>query len=40
MELTSKVGDSLVIYDLPVVGAGTRSALGIEVVFFLEVMAY
>ena len=39
MELTSNVGEHLV-RDAPLaVGAGTRAETGVDVVFFLEVMA-
>ena len=39
LDLTSKVGDCLVKYASPAVYSGKRVATGVEVVFFLEVMA-
>ena len=39
VELTSKGGERLVRSDSIAVGEGTREASGIDVVFFLEVMA-
>ena len=38
MDLKSKGGDHLVGSDFTVVGVGTRSTLGVDIVLFLEVM--